>query len=88
MQRENLLQSQKYLSQIIHDKLNKLKTSVENKLSLLDKLSPSSILKRGYSFVCDENQKKLSFENISIGQNVNIKFHNGTVGAKIISKSE
>lgn len=88
LQRENLLQSQKYLSQIIHDKLNKLKTSVENKLSLLDKLSPSSILKRGYSFVCDENQKKLSFENISIGQNINIKFHNGTVGAKIISKSE
>ena len=68
--------------------LENKKLCLQNKINLLDKISPTAVLKRGYSFVCDEQKNSLPFEKINVGQNVQINFYNGLLVAKIISKSE
>lgn len=68
--------------------LENKKLYLQNKINLLDKISPTTVLKRGYSFVCDEQKNSLPFEKINVGQNIQINFYNGSLVAKIISKSE
>lgn len=86
--KEILKYEQKKLTDAAQSNFEQKKLFIQNKLNLLDKLSPVSVLKRGYTFISDTGQKNcLGFEKISVGQNVNIKFYNGSVTAKIVSKS-
>lgn len=86
--KEILKYEQEKLTDAAQSNFEQKKLFIQNKLNLLDKLSPVSVLKRGYTFISDTGQKNcLGFEKISVGQNVNIKFYNGSVTAKIVSKS-
>ena len=76
------------LDQTMKYKLEKIDIELKNKLTSLENLSPVSILKRGYSFVYDDDNPKLSFADLKIGSHVKIKFASGCATAKIISKSE
>ncbi len=87
-QTEILADMKNELDQTMKYKLEKIDIELKNKLTSLENLSPVSILKRGYSFVYDDDNPKLSFADLKIGSHVKIKFASGCASAKIISKSE
>lgn len=87
-QTEILADMKNKLDQTMKYKLEKIDIELKNKLTSLENLSPVSILKRGYSFVYDDDNPKLSFADLKIGSHVKIKFASGCATAKIISKSE
>lgn len=70
---------------ILINKMNELK----NKSSLLKGLNPLNIMERGYTLVSnEENQILSSIKDVNINENINIKFKDGDVNAKVLNKKE
>lgn len=71
----------------IENKLNNTTHSVELMLNTLDKLSPTKLLKKGYSFVTI-NAKPVEFKNVEIGNKIEIVAKDVKLDAKITNKEK
>ena len=65
---------------------DKLENQLNRKIVEIDLLSPLKILMRGYSITCKDGVPVKSAEEISEGENVEIRFGKGGAKAEIISK--
>ncbi|MBE7029258.1 MAG: exodeoxyribonuclease VII large subunit [Ruminococcaceae bacterium] len=71
------------------DAISKFKERYIKNVALLDGLSPLKVLKRGYTFVEDDNGKVLdSVKNIISEDIINLKFADGKARCKVISREE
>ena len=63
------------------------KHKLDKIMEILSKLNPLEILKNGYAFIEKENQKVISAKNLKIGDEIEVSFADGKVGA-VINKKE
>ncbi len=83
---------------ILKDFINKIKNAVDIRINnfknvinfLIHELkakSPISVLERGFSFVLDEEEKKVikSIKQVEIGKNINVILNDGILNSKILN---
>ena len=74
----------KCLDREMQNTLDKSRNIFENRISILESLSPLSTLKRGYAIVTDNNGDNIKSANdVSVGDEVELGFFDGTVKAKV-----
>lgn len=71
----------------VENKLNNTTHNVELMLNTLDKLSPTKLLKKGYSYVTI-NEKPVDFKNVEIGNQIEIVAKDVRLDAKITNKEK
>jgi len=61
---------------------------LNNLIEKLELINPLGVLKRGYTLTYQDNKVINDINNIKIDSNIDIKFHNGTVSAKVLEIKE
>ena len=85
--RSNVLKSVKDIENSIKTKVQIQKHNLEKMIEVLSKLNPLEILKNGYAFIEKDNKKIVSAKSLSVGEEIDILFADGKLGA-IINKKE
>jgi exodeoxyribonuclease VII large subunit len=68
--------------------LQKIRQDLARECALLDAYSPLKVLERGYSLVEYEGQPVRDVNEVSIGDDIRIRFARGTAEARITKKEE
>ena len=71
------------LNKIIKIKINDNKHNYNLLINKLDLLNPLNILNKGYSLVTKENNVIKTTKDLNINDQINIKFHEGTIKAQV-----
>ena len=61
---------------------------LNNLIEKLELINPLGVLKRGYTLTYQDNKVINDINNIKIDSNIDIKFHNGSVSAKVLEIKE
>ncbi|MCL2049020.1 MAG: exodeoxyribonuclease VII large subunit [Defluviitaleaceae bacterium] len=73
------------LSRAANERIAREKTKLTHTNELLEKVSPYTVFKRGYALVQGEKAVITSTKNLAVGQNIYIRFADGTASAEITS---
>jgi len=86
-QNQDVMENSSRLINSFKDIFSENKERFIKNVSKLDGLSPLKVLKRGYSFVEDENGKVIdSVEKVELDKKIKLKFSDGAAECKVINK--
>ena len=80
---QDILSWQKEMTQQINNKIDNLKNSLESKVSLLKALSPTDVLKRGYSIIKQDGKLIRSAEAIVTDRELEIQFYDSSLTGRL-----
>ncbi len=72
-------------SKIVDDLATRLRSLIENNKVLLNSYDPRAILQRGYAIISRSNQSIHSVKQLSVGESVSVRLHDGRLSAEITS---
>jgi len=76
------------LSMILIDKVNSYERKVDSFIDKLILLNPLTIMKKGYTLTYQNDKLLSSISQINVNQDLVIRFHDGSVKAKIIKEKD
>lgn len=74
---------QNEVSGIIQNKVSSLKNKLENTISVISKISPLEVLKRGFSVVEKQGDRILSVSKLRAGDEITVRLNDGKVSATV-----
>lgn len=78
-----IMNQKKYIQNVFDNYISKKRNIIYIKNNTINNISPLNVLKRGYSLVFDKNKIISDTKNLKVGNELKIKFYNGSVISNI-----
>jgi len=77
------------MERVVNSRLSAVRTKLNSRAQLLDKISPYALWKRGFAAVCDEDGRGIrSVDDLRDGQDITLHMQDGRAAARILKRSK